>query len=70
MSDETTKRVAKKLKEARLNRGLTQIEVAEKAKINSNYYSKIERGQAKPSIEVYERLAKTLKVSSSDIFPF
>lgn len=49
---------------------MTQVEVAEKAKMNPMYYSKIERGAVKPSVDMYERIAKALKVTSSDIFPF
>lgn len=69
-SDSTTKKVAKKLKALRLERSLTQVELAEKADISSNYYAKIERGEIRPSVDMYERIAKVLKVTASDIFPF
>jgi transcriptional regulator with XRE-family HTH domain len=68
--DNTTKRVAKRLRTLRRERDMTQVDVAEKAKMSSVYYSKIERGVVKPSVEMYERIAKALKVTSSDIFPF
>ncbi|MFV0485553.1 MAG: helix-turn-helix domain-containing protein [Candidatus Saccharimonadales bacterium] len=68
--DGTTKKVAKKLKELRHGRNLTQAEISEKAKMSTNYYAKIERGEVRPSVDIYERLAKALKVTSSDIFPF
>lgn len=69
-SDAITKRVAKKLKALRLERGLTQAKVAQNANMSTNYYAKIERGEVRPSIDIYERLAKSLKVTASDIFPF
>ena len=69
-SDGTTKKVAKKLKSLRLYRDLTQAEIADKAKMSTNYYAKIERGEVRPSVDIYERLAKALKVTASDIFPF
>lgn len=69
-ADSTTKKVAKKLKSLRLDRGLTQADVAEKAKMSTNYYAKIERGELRPSVDIYERIAKALKVTSSEIFPF
>lgn len=69
-SDSTTKKVAKKLKSLRLERNLTQVELAKKADISSNYYAKIERGEIRPSVDMYERIAKALKVTASDIFPF
>ena len=69
-SDGTTKKVAKKLKALRLDRDLTQATIAETAKMSTNYYAKIERGEVRPSVDIYERLAKALKVTASDIFPF
>jgi transcriptional regulator with XRE-family HTH domain len=69
-ADSTTRKVAKALRSIRLDKGLTQAQVAEKAKINSNYYAKVERGEMKPSVEVYKRIARALKVTSSEIFPF
>ncbi len=69
-ADSTTRKVAKALRSIRLDKGLTQAQVAEKAKINTNYYAKVERGEMKPSVEVYERIARALKVTSSEIFPF
>ena len=68
--DGTTKKVAKRLKALRTDRHLTQADIAEKAKMSTNYYAKIERGEVRPSVDIYERLAKALKVTASDIFPF
>lgn len=68
--DGTTKKVAKRLKAFRIDRDLTQATIAEKAKMSTNYYAKIERGEVRPSVDIYERLAKALKVTASDIFPF
>ena len=69
-SDNTTRKVAKMIRSLRLERGLTQAQVAEKAKLNTNYYAKIERGEVKSSVEAYEGIARALKVTASDIFPF
>lgn len=68
--DSTTRKVAKRLKALRIDRDLTQADVAEKAQMSTNYYAKIERGELRPSVDIYERLAKALKVTASDIFPF
>lgn len=70
MTDGTTKRIGKKLKEIRLAKGLTQAELAKRADMNMNYYAKIERGEVKPAPEAYEKIAKALKVTAADIFPF
>lgn len=69
-SDGTTKKVAKRLRMLRRDRGFTQDDIAKKAKMSTNYYAKIERGEVRPSVDIYERLAKALKVTSSEIFPF
>lgn len=67
---DTTKRIGKRLKRIRLEKGLTQVELAQKANMNANYYAKIERGEIKPAPEIYEKIAKALKVTAADIFPF
>lgn len=70
MIDKTSKEVAANMKKIRLHKGLTQLEVAKKAGINSNYYAKIERGKLKPSVAKFEKIVKALEVKSSDILPF
>ena len=63
-------KIGKKLKEVRLKLGLKQSDVAKKADISVNYYSRIERDEENPTIETLERITKVLKVKSSDILPF
>ena len=70
MDSKATEKTAGNLKRIRLEKGLSKADLADKAGINSNYYSKIERSDLKPSIDVLEKIAKALKVKSSDIFPF
>lgn len=62
--------VAEKLKQFRLNAGLTQNELAKKAGINGNYYAKIERGEASLSVITLLKLVKALGLNSSDILPY
>lgn len=69
-TDVTTTKIAKRLRAVRIERSLTQVQVAEKADLNTNYYAKIERGEIRPSIATYEKLAKVLKITSSELFPF
>ena len=54
-------------KKARINKNLTQIEVAEKAQIHPNTYAKIERDEQDPSFATIKNLAKVLDVNISDI---
>lgn len=57
------------LKGVRLKKNFTQIEVAEKAEINSNYYAKVERGEVKVSMELVSKIAKVLGVKLEEIKP-
>ncbi len=69
MTEKSHKIIGKNLKTARLNKNWTQVELADKAGINSNYYAKIERGDISPSYETFEKIFKALGVKSKDIFP-
>ena len=70
MNNKASKETAKRIKAIRLQKGLTQLALAEKAGINVNYYSKVERAELKPSVDILEKIVKDLGVKSSDIFPF
>ncbi|HUD20852.1 MAG TPA: helix-turn-helix transcriptional regulator [Candidatus Saccharimonadales bacterium] len=61
------KELGDKLRRAREKTGLTQAEVAAKAKLNDNYYAVIERGEANPSYEILQRVMKVLEIKSLDI---
>jgi transcriptional regulator with XRE-family HTH domain len=64
-SDDTTqKKLGEKLKQAREKLGLTQSEVALKAKINANYYAKVERGEADLAFVRLNRVFKVLGIKS------
>lgn len=54
----------------RKGKGLTQAEVAKRTGTNTNYYAKLERGEAVPSLKMLEKIIKALGVKSSDILPF
>lgn len=62
--------VGQRLREARLKRRLTQVEVAKEAGLNDSYYARVERGQVNLSIGTLESILKVLKVKSSKILPF
>ena len=54
-------------KEARLKKGLTQVEVAEKSGIHINTYTRVERGEQEPSFATIKKLANVLDVNLEDI---
>lgn len=63
-------RFGKRLRELRLERGLSQSSLAERADVTPEYVSRIERGQVGPSMEVVERLAQALFVEPRELFEF
>lgn len=65
----TTLEIATNIKEARLKKNLLQADVAKKAGLNSNYYARVERGEAKPSGVTLTKIIKALGVKSTDILP-
>ena len=61
--------MGRKFKEIRERKELTQVELARKAEINSNYYAKIERGEATPRIDIINKIIKALEINCSEILP-
>ncbi len=67
---ELAKQISGKLQKARTEHGLTQSEVAKRAGTNTNYYAKLERGEAVPSLKMLEKVVIALGIKSSDVLPF
>ncbi len=63
----TSKTAGKILKAARLKKGLTQVEVGEKAGLGKNTYPKIERGVSRPNPESIKELIRVLDIEPSKI---
>lgn len=62
-------KVGKKLKKARKELRLRQVDVAEKVGISSNYYSMIETGKREnPGSRIMRDIAKVLKLKPEDLF--
>lgn len=70
MSSKLNSHIGRQLQIARQKTGLTQAEVAKHAGTNTNYYAKLERGEAVPSLKMLERIIKALGIKSSDVLPF
>jgi len=56
------------LKKQRKNKGLTQVEVAKKAKIAERSYQYIEAGERLPNVLTAIRIAKALQSSCEELF--
>lgn len=71
MSTQTIKKIGKAIKAARLEKGMTQAEVAQKAGIGLNRYAIVERGEAENiTINKLEKIVKALGIKGSDVIPF
>jgi transcriptional regulator with XRE-family HTH domain len=55
-------RMAKRVKALRLKRGLTQAELATRARISRKHVVRLEAAEQEPTLGVIERLAKALGV--------
>lgn len=58
-----------KLREARISRGLTQIDLAHKAELTAAHVWRLETGASAPGIDLVERLAKALGVAMASLLP-
>lgn len=61
-------KMREQLKEIRKSKNLTQLQVANKLNIERSYYTKIERGQRTPSLDVALKIKEVLNYSDDDIF--
>jgi len=62
------KRLCQMLKQLREGKGLTQVQLAEKAGITQEYVAKLESGaKGNPSLAVLKALAKALGMSVSEL---
>jgi transcriptional regulator with XRE-family HTH domain len=57
-----------KIRIMRVTNGISQDELAHKAKVDRSYISQIETGKKTPSLAVLERIAKALNCSIKDFF--
>lgn len=64
------KRFGQRVRELRLDRGLSQEELAFRAGIHWSYLSGIERGIRNPALKNITKIANALGVSLSELFSF
>ncbi len=59
-----------KLQQVRKSKGVTQEELAAKVSMDRTYIGLIERGGRNPTVRTLYKIAKALKVNSSELLPF
>jgi transcriptional regulator with XRE-family HTH domain len=64
------KQFGNRVRELRLNIGLSQEELAFKAGVHRTYLGGIERGERNPSLKNIAAIAKALHITLSDLFSF
>lgn len=62
-----SRKIGKNLKKIRLQKGLTQIDVAVAANLNRTYISRIESGKARVTYNLFFQLAKGLEITSMEL---
>ncbi len=70
MNTDTAQKIGDSIKRIRLEQDQTQADVAKRAGLSTNYYARIERGDAAATIEALQKIARALSVKSADILPF
>jgi transcriptional regulator with XRE-family HTH domain len=67
--EEVVERFARRLRELRAERGMTQADLAGRAEVTPTYMSKLERAGAAPGIDLVEKLATALGVGIAELLP-
>ncbi len=62
-----TTTMSRRIRRARVHRGLTQWEVAERLGISETFFARIERGTARPTLPRFARLVMVLGVSADSL---
>lgn len=60
-------RFGDRIKDMRAASGMSQVDFAERAKFDRNYWGRVERGQQNVSISTLKRIAKALGVTMSSL---
>jgi transcriptional regulator with XRE-family HTH domain len=67
--EEVVERFAKRLRERRVEHGMTQAELAERAGVTATYVSKLESAGAAPGIDLVAKVAAALGVGIAELLP-
>ena len=70
MSKKQLKSFGRKIRELRLDKGLTQQQFAEKLNLSTNFVGMVERGERNTSLLKVFIMAKALEVKPKELFDF
>jgi transcriptional regulator with XRE-family HTH domain len=63
-------KLGRNIRKVRENKNKTQEQISLDAGIEMSYFSKIERGEANPSLEIIYAIIRALNIKSHEILPF
>lgn len=63
----TAKKLGDNIRRIRLEKGLTQIELSKKLKVDRSYVSNVEQGKKNPTLTTIEKIANVLRVSTDEL---
>lgn len=64
------RQLGRRIREVRLERGLTQEELAHRAELDYSYLNQIENGRRNPSLDAINGIAQALGVPVRELIPF
>jgi len=67
MQKTSLKTLGQRIKKARKNKGLLQVDLAVRVGVSTGYIGSIEQGIRYPSLKVLQKIAKQLKVNLSQL---
>ncbi len=70
MNESNQAYIARKIKQHRLDKHMTQSEIAKLVGITENYFARLERGERSLTVDTLYKISKGLGVSSQDLLPF
>jgi len=70
LMSEITKKFGKRIRGLREAKGLSQEELAFRARVHRTYLGGIERGERNPSLKNITAIAKALEIGLSELFMF
>ena len=69
MASHLGKYLGERLRTIRVQKGMTQVEVAKQAGTERGYYAKLEQGYTLPSLKLLDKILKALEARFRDVLP-
>ena len=64
---DSSKKLGENLKKIRINKNITQTELAEKLGVDKSFVSNLENGKTNPTLSTITNIAQALEVSANEL---